>query len=141
MLWYFQVNSEGTQPYIHVSTLPWTPLPSRLPHNNEQSSMCYTAWTKAFYPLYWSPYWVRVKLMENKCTGDWECQRSTHPNFPWLSLTWQHLDTGERSGVESLWVWVTLPALWLYRLFFSEPHVLMCEIGNSNFYLVRLVWD
>ena len=27
---------------IHISILPQTPLPSRLPHNIEQSSMCYT---------------------------------------------------------------------------------------------------
>ena len=27
----------------HISTLPQTPLPSRLPHNIEQSSMCHTA--------------------------------------------------------------------------------------------------
>ena len=36
------MNSEGTQPYsIHVSMLPQTPLPSRLPHDIEQSSLCY----------------------------------------------------------------------------------------------------
>ena len=28
--------------YIRVSILPLTPLPSRLPHNIEQSSLCYT---------------------------------------------------------------------------------------------------
>ena len=28
--------------YIHVPILPQTPLPSRLPHNVEQSSICYT---------------------------------------------------------------------------------------------------
>ena len=28
--------------HIHVSTLPQTPLPSMLPYNTEQSSMCYT---------------------------------------------------------------------------------------------------
>ena len=27
--------------HIHVSILPQTPLPSRLPHNTEQSSLCY----------------------------------------------------------------------------------------------------
>ena len=27
--------------HIHVSILPQTPLPSRLPHNIEQSSLCY----------------------------------------------------------------------------------------------------
>ena len=37
----FQVNSKGTQRY--TSILPQTPLPSRLPHNIEQSSLCYTA--------------------------------------------------------------------------------------------------
>ena len=28
--------------HIHVFILPQTPLPSRLPHNIEQSSLCYT---------------------------------------------------------------------------------------------------
>jgi len=28
--------------HMHVSILPQTPLPSRLPHNTEQSSLCYT---------------------------------------------------------------------------------------------------
>ena len=43
MLWQFQVNSEGTQPCTHkLSILPQTPLPSTLPHNTEQGSMCYT---------------------------------------------------------------------------------------------------
>ena len=29
--------------YIHISIVPQTPLPSRLPHNIEQSSLCYIA--------------------------------------------------------------------------------------------------
>ena len=27
--------------HVHVSTLPQSPLPSRLPHNIKQSSLCY----------------------------------------------------------------------------------------------------
>ena len=44
MLWEFQLNTEGTHSAIHinVSSLPQTLLPSRLLHNIEQSSMCYT---------------------------------------------------------------------------------------------------
>ena len=44
MLRQFQVNSEGTQPHKHIycfSSIPLKP-PSRLAHNTEQSSMCYT---------------------------------------------------------------------------------------------------
>ena len=43
MLREFKVNSKGTQPYIyiHVSIFPQSALPSRLPYNIEQSSMCY----------------------------------------------------------------------------------------------------
>ena len=38
----FQVNSQGIHVYpcTHVSILLQTPLPSKLPHNIEQSSMC-----------------------------------------------------------------------------------------------------
>ena len=41
---------------MHVSILPQTPLPSRLPHNIEQSSMCYTV----------SPCWLSIlKIAED----------------------------------------------------------------------------
>ena len=35
-------QQRGSAIHIHVSFLPQTPLPSRLPHNTEQSSLCYT---------------------------------------------------------------------------------------------------
>ena len=37
----------------HVSILPQTPLPSRLPHNIEQSSLCYTV----------GPYWLSILII------------------------------------------------------------------------------
>ena len=40
VLWYFKANSKGTQPIIYVYPSS-TPLPFRLPHNIEQSSLCY----------------------------------------------------------------------------------------------------
>ena len=36
-------QQRGSAVHIHVSVLPQTPLPSRLPHNTEQSSLCCTA--------------------------------------------------------------------------------------------------
>ena len=36
--------------HIHVSTLPQTPLLSRLPHNIQHSSLCYTV----------GPYWLAI---------------------------------------------------------------------------------
>ena len=41
---------------IHVFILPKTPLLSRLPHNIEQSSMCYTVGLCWFVPLYLNMY-------------------------------------------------------------------------------------
>ena len=38
--------------HIHVSTLPQTPLSSRLPHNIQQSSMCYTVGSEMSYSFY-----------------------------------------------------------------------------------------
>ena len=35
-------QQRGSVIHIQVSTLPQTPLPSRMPHNIEQSSVCYT---------------------------------------------------------------------------------------------------
>ena len=43
--------------YIHVSILPHTPLPSRLPHNIEQSSICYTV----------GPCWLSIQRV-SVCT-------------------------------------------------------------------------
>ena len=42
MLCQFQVNSTGTQPDMYMYPFSPTLLPSRLPHNTEQSPMCYT---------------------------------------------------------------------------------------------------
>ena len=35
-------QQRGSAIHIHASILPQTPLPSRLPHNTEQSSLCCT---------------------------------------------------------------------------------------------------
>ena len=48
--------------HIHASIVPQTPLPSRLPHNIEQSSMCYTV----------GPCWLSILNM-----AMWTC-----PSFP-----------------------------------------------------------
>ena len=53
MLWQFQVMCEETQPYIYMYLFSPKPHPqSRLPHNIEQSSMCYpigSCWLKKGY--------------------------------------------------------------------------------------------
>ena len=38
----FRWTAKGLSVHIRVSVLPQTPLPSRLPHNIEQGSLCYT---------------------------------------------------------------------------------------------------
>ena len=53
--------------HTHVSILPQTPLPSRLPHNIEQSSLCYAV----------GPCWLSI-LNIAVCTC-WS-------QIPWLSL-------------------------------------------------------
>ena len=58
MLWQSQADSKGPQPHIHVSLLPQTPLPSRLPHNTEQSALCWTV----------RPFWLSI-LNTAACTG------------------------------------------------------------------------
>ena len=54
----------------HVSVLPQTPLPSRLPHNIEQSSMSYIV----------GPCWLSI-LKIAVCT----CVDATLPNYPFPS--------------------------------------------------------
>ena len=61
-LWYFQVNGKGTQHAYTCIHLPQTPLTSRLPHNVEQSSMCYTV----------DPCWLSILN-----TAVWTCPSHT----------------------------------------------------------------
>ena len=61
------MSTKGTQPYIYTCIhSPQTPLPSRLPHNIEQSSPCYTV----------GPCWLSI-LNTAVCTC-W----SKLPNYP-----------------------------------------------------------
>ena len=57
-----QINNvmivSGEQQERNVSSLPQTPLPSRLPHNTEQSTLCYTV----------SPCWLSI-FNTAVCTG------------------------------------------------------------------------
>ena len=48
---YFQVHSKGTHSYIYISIPSQTPLPSRLPYNIEQSSLCYAVGLCLLYIL------------------------------------------------------------------------------------------
>ena len=51
MLWKSQVHSEGTQPYVQMYLLSPELPPPRVPHNTEQSSLCYTV------GLWWLSIW------------------------------------------------------------------------------------
>ena len=51
------VQQSNSATHIHESILPQTPLPSRLPHNIEQSSLCYAV----------SPCQLSILLLFFKC--------------------------------------------------------------------------
>ena len=59
--------------HIHVSILPQTPLPSRLPHNTDQSSICYTVGPCWLFILFIFPLFI-FKLWKHDYifTGDLE---------------------------------------------------------------------
>ena len=69
MLWWTQLNSEGTQPCMYPFS-PQIPLPSRLSHNIEQSPMCYTV----------GPCWLSILNIEvcNFFIFVWEESGHTH---------------------------------------------------------------
>ena len=51
--------------HIHVSIVPQTPLPYRLPHNNDQNSICYTIVSQQdFFDL--PPRMMKIKTKINK---------------------------------------------------------------------------
>ena len=62
---------------IHVSILPQTPLPSSLPRNTEQSSMCYTVgpcWLSIANIVVYTCLWRSWKALRKY----WKCICSTH---------------------------------------------------------------
>ena len=73
MLWWFQVSSKGIQPYMCLY-LPSIPLPSRLPHNTEQSSTCSTVGSSCTLPFYIRDlsileFWNALELLEHILPG------------------------------------------------------------------------
>jgi len=72
--------------YTYTDFLPQTPLPSRLPHSIEQSSLCY-----AISPFWLSILFISVALGLHCCawvfssSGEWELLSSWYTSF---SLQW-----------------------------------------------------
>jgi hypothetical protein len=57
--------------HIHVSILPQTPLPSRLPYNIEQSSICYTVGPCWLFILFIFPRFIfKLRKHDYIFTGD-----------------------------------------------------------------------
>ena len=63
--------------HTHVSILPQTPLPSRLPHNTKQSSLCYTV----------DPCWLSI-LNTAVCTCWASLVAQLVKNPPAMRETW-----------------------------------------------------
>ena len=67
------MSSKGIQPYmcLYLSSIP---LPSRLPHNTEQSSMCSTVVSSCILPFYIKDlnileFWNALELLEHILPG------------------------------------------------------------------------
>ena len=56
------MNSEGTQLYIYMYPFSQTPLPSRLPHNTEQSSICYIPYNRSLLVIHFKYSNVYVSI-------------------------------------------------------------------------------
>ena len=83
--------------HIYLSILPRTPLPSRLPYNIEQSSLCYTR----------GPCWLSIlNIAVYRCLSQ----------IPWLSLP-QILHSGNHKLV--LYVWVCFCLVHLFHFLAS----------------------
>ena len=92
--------------HIHASILPQTPLPSRLPHDVEQSSLCHRA----------GPCWLST-LNTLGCT--WRFPNSvslSHILAPWTSPRFKNLYQGACSNVSFSGIigkhWEKLEQLW-----------------------------
>ena len=61
--------------HIHISILPQTPLPSRLPHNIEKSFLCYTV----------GPCWLSIlNVTVYTCPSQTPVSSSHSPSHSWL---------------------------------------------------------
>ena len=79
----FRWTAKGLSVHIRVLILPQTPLPSRLPHNIEQGSLCYTV----------DPCWLTIlNIAVCICTFQYVYKYSSmyvslpHPSAGFLSL-------------------------------------------------------
>ena len=118
MLWQFQVDSEGPWPYIYVYQFSPKLLSRPVPHNVEQSCMCYTG----------GSYWVSILFLFNwrmialqYCVGF--CYTST-----WISHGYTY--------VTPFW---TSPAFYLSRLSWSPGVSSRCQTANPPWLSIRAV--
>ena len=137
MLWQFQVNSKGTQPYIYMYSFSLKPpFPSRLAHDIKQSSLCYT-----ISPCWWS--------ILNTAVWTWASQ-SPSLSFQDARMSFQitHLEWSHRCGYlghENLFCIVLLCILATSSEYFLlllgpyhfcpllSPSLHECSLGISNF--------
>ena len=99
MLYHLSHQGSPSHTYIHVSILHQTPLPSRLPHNIELSSMCYTV----------DPCWLSLLN-----TAEWTCPSQTP--LPLILLPTATLSSFSKS--ESL----SVLEVHLYHFFLDSTH-------------------
>ena len=91
----FRWTAKGlSHSYIRVSLLPQTPLPSRLPHRTEQSSLCST-WSLVGHPFYFILFYfltIRFKYSSvSYCEPLTEC----------FSLCWVQANNVKKKKVSS----------------------------------------
>ena len=120
--------------HTHVSILPSAPFPSRLPHNTEQSSLCYTGgpcWGTAFLNTLYlyqffimSMYWVSEVAQSCPTLGDpMNCSlpgSSVHGILQAIVLEWIAIpfSRGSSRPRDRTWVFPTVDrrfTLWATR--------------------------
>ena len=99
VLWWFQVNSERAEPYIAM--YPFSPKrPSRLPHNIEQSCLCYRVgpcWLSMLNIAVCTRPPVMGRFRRFRSQRAQPCTGSGTLLLPWLGLSYRPPEAPEAS--------------------------------------------
>ena len=117
--------------HIHVSFLPQTPLPSRLPHNIEQSSLCYIV----------GLCWLSILNTEvYTCLSRIACHKGPFNNILILILIWEshHVRVASKILIKTNERW--LPTMILSQNYKTTLALLLLLLIFKNWHIIDLLY-
>ena len=130
--------------HTHISILPQTPLPSRLPHNIKQRSLCYTAgpcWLSILdiavctCPLEWGVLYPKLSWRSVLLNLPWGCFNFLY-SYLWKAKTFFiYLIPTKEPKVRSLWRGSVINETVMHR----DPRDMAPDHQDENSLRVKLI--